>query len=55
MSNASDAVFRVDLLLRANLLFYTQLSSIGVFGTEANIGFMHMRHSGKPFHVCENY
>jgi len=26
--------------------FYTQLSSIGVFGTETNTGFMHMRRSG---------
>jgi hypothetical protein len=47
MSNASDAVFRVELLLRAKHL-YTQLSSIGVFGTEANTGFimMHMRRPG---------
>ena len=29
--------------------FYAQLSSIGVFGTEANTGFMHMRRSGSRF------
>jgi hypothetical protein len=47
-------VFRIELLLRAKLL-YTQLSSIGVFGTEANTGFMHMRRSGSRSTFCENY
>lgn len=45
MANASDAVFRIDPLI-VRSFFHVQLSSIGVFGTEANTGFMLMCRSG---------
>lgn len=54
MSNASDAVFHVELLLRTKLL-YSQLSNIqnvrhrGQYWVHADASF------GQPFHVCEKY